>query len=349
VALGAFLVIDLVLVVLLLTHRGGRDTSTTGSSTSPTGSTTSSPRSSTTSSPTATTPAPHGLTAGLLSVVDARNAWAGTKGDCAGGGATISRTADGGATWTPAPEQPFAVLTRVDASSPTAAFVVGAGAGSGSSCPLSLRSTTSGGSTWAAPTTVANAWALDLADPTRVHSTKGTTSTPCGKGDVTAFARSSDTTASVACADATSRTTTDAGASWAKGPSMTSVTGLGSVYAMSYAGSGSAARLAAAVATKDCAGVRILVAAAGKDFVPAACVAAPVAGTTPATATTTPASATTSSTTATATSSSSATPPAPSGPVALARQGNSAGTLWLLVGTALWHGSADLDTWSTSS
>ncbi|MEO7071226.1 MAG: hypothetical protein ABI131_12130 [Nostocoides sp.] len=304
-ALAVLLLLDLALVALVFTHKGGQVAGDTVPLTS-TGSSSSTGPAESTAAPRAT------LVAGLLSVVDAKTVWSATKGTCGKGGATVSVSKDSGANWTAVKEQPYGALTRLDASSDRAAFVVGAD----STCKLAIRSTSTGGETWRDPSTVSTSWALDLADATLVHSTSGTTSTPCGTVHVTAFARSSDSAATVLCDDASTRTTTDAGQKWSNGPSLSGVAQLGSVLSFAAAGSGSSARLVVASPATDCAGVAISTSTGGKDFVRAACVT-PVAATTL--------------------------------PVALAQQGDSVGAMWLLVGTDLWRASGSFTAWAKAS
>ena len=313
-ALGLLLVLDVVLVGLVFSHQGKADASgTTAAAITP--------------SPSATTPAPTTtsseaprptLAAGLLSVVDARTAWAATKGTCARGGAEISRTTDGGATWAVTKAQPYGALTRIDATSAQAAFVVGAG----TSCAVAVRRTTAGGDSWRPPASVSSSWALDLADASRLHVTTGATSTPCGSGKITAFARISDTEAAVLCADDSTRSTGDAARTWTKGPSLASVDGVGDVVALAAVGSGTKSSLVVAASSTDCAGVQIVVSTAGKAFARTACVATV-----------------------------KATGPGANGtvPVAFSRQGDNQGTLWLLAGTTLTRSTGGFTAWSKAS
>lgn len=167
------LVVDVVLVAVILGTRSGSSTvvttvvtrvtqlssvspaaaspfgspSPTPSSTSPT-----SPSPSPSPSPSAApSPAPGpGVSSAapvqrLLVAVDDRQAWLVTTGTCADGGATVSRTSDGGRSWEPRTAPLNSIGRLVVRLGSPAVFAVGADGG----CNAQLRRTADSGATWA--------------------------------------------------------------------------------------------------------------------------------------------------------------------------------------------------------
>lgn len=305
-ALALLLALDVAMVVLVVRHQGTGavvQRTPTSSLTTPV---------TTTRTTTATTGSGPTLEPGLLSVVDDKTAWAADKGSCTGGGASVSKTTDGGATWTRTKAQPYRALSRVDATSATAAFVVGAD----TSCAVSVRSTTNGGDTWRAPADVNRTWAIDLKNPATLHATTGQTSTPCGSGDVTALARTSDSDSTVLCGDGRTRRTTTSGATWSDAAKAGALSSSAVPLGLTVTGSGSGAQLVLAAVDSGCAGVSILTAPRTGSFAEAACVKVSAASSTPAAVTT---------------------------------EVGRPGTAWLAVGQTLWRSTGDLTAWTKVS
>jgi len=182
----------------------------------------------------------------MLEAIDDRHAWRVTAGSCAAGGATLARTSDGGKTWVDV-KAPLRSIVRVRAVDGTSAFVVGAGP----RCLAELKSTTNGGETWGATSTVGSAWFRDPKNPTVVQAPGSSTSKPCGKSDVLDLAVVSSTTARVLCADGLVRSTTDTGSSWADSGKVA-----GAV-ALAVLSASPAQTYVARLDVPDCAGIQV--------------------------------------------------------------------------------------------
>lgn len=314
-ALAGLLIVDIGMVALVVQHQKAGtvvDRTATPTATATGRSTVTSTGRSTATATATDTGSGVKLASALLSVVDAKTAWLGEKGSCAEGGGRVSVTTDGGATWAKTASQPYRALSRIDATSATAGFVVGAGP----SCAVAVRSTSNGGKTWRAAASVDRSWAIDLRDPKTLHSTSGSTSTPCDTAGVLALARSSDADATVLCDDGRTRRTTNAGEIWSAGPRLPEADTAPSVLGLTIVGTGADARVAVAVEQAECAGVAVLTARRTGLFTTVACVKA--------------------------TASSSA-------PAALTTQVDKVGTAWLLVDTTLWRSTGDLSVWTRTS
>ena len=171
-ALVALMALTVVLVAMALrsTHISGIDTSPVNTATasidsnratqSP--SSTPSATSSTTATATAATVAAAPLQT-ILVALDNQRAWRVSVGSCAGGGAKVATTTDGGKTWADA-KAPLRTIVRVRPTDSQAAFVVGAG----SSCAAELKSTSNGGGTWGSTSDVGSAWFRDPKNPNAV-------------------------------------------------------------------------------------------------------------------------------------------------------------------------------------
>jgi len=144
-----------------------------------------------------------------LAAVDANIAWRASMGSCGSGGSALEVTNDGGRTWRNR-VAPFPVLTRIQPTDASKAFVAGANEG----CEMAVRTTTDSGFTWSAPGSVVETWSRDAKDPARVRTPGGRTAAPCGTSVVIDLARTSSTTAQALCVDGTIHDTTDAGRTW---------------------------------------------------------------------------------------------------------------------------------------
>ncbi len=168
---------------------------------------------STTATATATEPAASRASplTGIITAVDANTAWRGTTGSCSASGAALSFTSDGGHTWQNA-RTPYPVLTRVQPTDASRAFVVGGDP----NCVMGVRTTTDSGTTWlgAGPGNMSETLARDTKDPTKVRAPGGRTASPCGTLAVVDVARNSPTGAEALCVDGSIRATTDDGRTW---------------------------------------------------------------------------------------------------------------------------------------
>jgi photosystem II stability/assembly factor-like uncharacterized protein len=145
----------------------------------------------------------------MLVAIDDQRAWRVGAGTCADGGATLTRTADGGKTWAEG-KTLLSRIVRVQPTNGQVAFVVGAF----SNCAALLKDTKDGGDTWGSVGTVESVWFRDPKDATVVGGPGLSTSQPCGKRDVLDLAVLSPTSARVLCVDGVVRQTTDTGSSW---------------------------------------------------------------------------------------------------------------------------------------
>ncbi len=241
---------DVVLVTFVVdaSGRSGPSAPTAGSS-STTGSTPTSSGTSTTGSSAAAgaTLDPANVALAPLSVTSPTAAWLATPGTCASGGASLQTTTDAGRTWA-TQSVPFKVVTRVDASSTTAGFLVG---GDQSTCAAASRATNDEGATWGALGSLTGTWFIDPLKRSSVHSTAGTTSTPCADGEARGLTRLSDDAAAVLCASGSVVTSTDRGRTWTPAPSHDKA------LALAAATSPAGVRLAVLASDPSCAGVAV--------------------------------------------------------------------------------------------
>ena len=217
-ALAAFVVADVVLVGLALrsTDAGAQPAVGRAATAQPgargglsaagaTSGTTSSPGDSeTTSAPAGPPQAP--LTAGIVAV-DGETAWRFTVGTCADGGATLSITTDGGATWQPR-VVPFDATMRIRVRDDGTAFAIGSDA----ECTPRFRPAERGAAQWGAEVPVPQAWYRDPKNPATVGTAAGTRVKPCGASAVLDLSVIDDA-AQVLCADGRVRAS-DTGAEW---------------------------------------------------------------------------------------------------------------------------------------
>ncbi|MBD3783133.1 MAG: hypothetical protein IE926_09295 [Micrococcales bacterium] len=251
--LVAFLVLDLVLVVLALrsvTRPADSATavpaasSTPSATPSPTSSATgsASPTPSGTPSATATATPEVAPAARLLVSGGGTVLWGMDVGTCERPGRVhVSR--DGGATWQ-SHDAPGGTI-RVRATSAQDAFVVGAD----SRCRFRLWNTSDGGGTWSDPRSAVAAWGRDADDATSLHRPGGDPVTPCASGaDLVDLVGLQETSAVVACSDGRLLRTTDGGSSWG------SILQRDGLAALSFSDTGSGVF---AVVTPDCAGVQL--------------------------------------------------------------------------------------------
>jgi hypothetical protein len=221
VGLVALVLIDIALVfaALRITSRSSDAAPTTAvtetSEAPPPATSSTSTSGPTTGSPTATSSTPVPAAAVPLTLVvaavDGSVAWRANVGACAGGGATVQMSTDGGKTWRSRPS-PYPVLTRIIPTDASKASVVGAD----TACSMGVRTTTDGGATWPGTGSIADTLARDPNDNTKVRAPGGRTVAPCGTVPVVDLARNSPTGAQSLCADGRLLSSTDDGATWSE-------------------------------------------------------------------------------------------------------------------------------------
>ncbi|QKE85625.1 hypothetical protein [Arthrobacter sp. NEB 688] len=254
--LVAFLVVDLVLVVLALRSvavpasgtpapSGGSESRTVEPSQTPSRRPTPSPSTETTeASRPAVAPAVR-----VIAGVDGAVVWALDVGRCGDPGAVHVST-DGGRRWST--ETAPGGLTRLRPADAERAFAVGGD----DDCAFRLWDTADSAASWSEPRSAATAWGRDPEDPTLVHVPGGETGTPCRRSaEVLDLAGLGNGVASVACSDGTLRSTDDGGASWRTAGSVDGLAAL----ALTGPGVGALAAL-----DDGCDGVRVLVVADGE-------------------------------------------------------------------------------------
>ena len=206
VGVGALVLLNVVLVVLLVTRPGApdvdaRDTPAVREETSPP---------SKRETQELDLQADGALVRGgrLLVNVDATTAWRADVGSCGSPG-TLEHSADGGRTWQELPVD-LAPVSRVRALGPESLVVIGGGAG----CePTYLSSATSGTSWTTNDQYLDGSWYLAPDDPDSVATPVGSVGTPC---EAVQLAARDAAGAAVLCADATVALTADGGASWSE-------------------------------------------------------------------------------------------------------------------------------------
>jgi len=231
IAVLVLVVVDVVLVAVVLGMRSGSSTATTavtrvtssasaGQSGSP--SPTPSTRATGSSSPTPSTrpsPSPPSNPSSavpvrrLLVAVDDRRAWRVSTGTCAGGGASVSLTTDGGRSWH-ARTTPLASISRlVVPPGATGVFAVGADGG----CGAQLRRSVDSGATWADATGLGGFFYTDPGDPGSVAVPGRDTVQACGGQPILDLAVDAGGL-EVLCPGGQLRSIGDGDATWTDGP-----------------------------------------------------------------------------------------------------------------------------------
>lgn len=215
----AFLLVDIVLVYLALRPppvTPSADPPSTAPSTATAAPTKSPPSTSTPRTSPAPTTAPETGTAqsarpvGILLVgLDSDVAWRATTGTCGDGGAQLSVTRDGGASWDEV-DVPATTISRVQPLTGGTGFIVGADRG----CGQSEFTTDDGGATWTGPQPLVGGWARRLAEPNQVVTPEDGNAQPCGAQIVLDLSRISAEQAEALCRDGSVKVTNDSGATW---------------------------------------------------------------------------------------------------------------------------------------
>ena len=245
---------DVVLIALALQAGAGTGAAST---TVPRPTTSASSPAKGTTSPSATTPTPSssntatGAAAAhtgrvMIAAVDADHAWRAFAGSCETGGASIERTSDGGATWTPT-AAPLKTITRLAPQDTSSAFVVGAG----KACTATERRTADGGATWTTGGDVAQDWYIDPKDPVSFHSPVPSGVQPCTQGAPRDFAVGPAGKAWVLCEGGAVRMTYSSGREWIDAGQVDTALALSVVPNTNRA-------YAARTGGSDCAGVQVV-------------------------------------------------------------------------------------------
>ena len=102
-------------------------------------------------------------------------------------------------------------MVRLRATGTSSAFAIGGT----HACDAEIRSTSNGGSTWAAGAGLAGSWYRDLAQPAGLHRPHAGRVQPCGAdGTVVDLMAISSAQARVLCGDGAVRSSSDTGATW---------------------------------------------------------------------------------------------------------------------------------------
>ena len=243
--LAAFVVLDLVLVVMALRYTAPLEVADVAAAPSvdvsaePTSSSREVPADgSDGQAPDRPVVRPRALTS-VLVASGADVAWVVDSADCGRVGTTWA-TSDGGGSWQRG-EAPGAG-TRIRPSDGTSAFVILGG----EDCSLQLWSTGDAGRSWSGPGSAARGWARVPDDATAVHTPTDAVVTPCGDAEVIDLSADGGERATALCRNGRVLSTTDNGASWEQSAR------LQSALAVSGRGDGSGV---VALAVTDCEGV----------------------------------------------------------------------------------------------
>jgi len=249
VALVVLLALDVALVASALksTKASGIDTRPVSSAPASAGPSSTDPTASVSSSPTTATTAAVAPLQTMLVALDGQRAWRVGAGSCSGGGATLSRTVNGGKTWAKGSVD-LRRIVRVRPTDNKVAFIVGAN----SDCAAALKDTTDGGGTWTLGGSAGGAWFRDPKNPVVVWAPGSARSEPCGKRAVLDLAVLKTGSARVLCGDGLVRSTTDNGSAW------TDVGRVEGAVALAVPTVTPAETYVARVGVPGCAGVQIL-------------------------------------------------------------------------------------------
>ncbi|HKX68273.1 MAG TPA: hypothetical protein VJN29_13730 [Intrasporangium sp.] len=138
-------------------------------------------------------------------------AWRATTGTCTEGGAELSVTRDGGASWDEV-EVPARTISRVQPLTGGTGFIVGSDRG----CGQSEFTTDDDGATWVGPRPLVGGWARKIAAPNEIVTPEDANSRPCGDQDVLDLSRTSAEQAEALCRDGSVKVTNDSGATWSE-------------------------------------------------------------------------------------------------------------------------------------
>jgi len=248
-ALVALVALDVALIATALksTEASGIDTRPVSSAPASADPNHTDPTPSVSSSPTTATTAAGAPLQTMLVALDGQRAWRVGAGSCSLGGATLSRTVNGGKTWAKG-NADLRRIVRVRPTDNRAAFIVGAN----SNCAAALKDTTDGGSTWTLGGAAGGAWFRDPKNPVVVWAPGSAESQPCGKIAVLDLAVLTTGSARVLCGDGLVRSTTDNGSAW------TDVGRVDGAVALAVPTVTPAETYVARVGVPDCAGVQIL-------------------------------------------------------------------------------------------
>jgi hypothetical protein len=150
----------------------------------------------------------------VIVAASATRAWRAVLGTCAGGGASIQMTSDGGKTWE-SRKAPTGALGRVQpVGEDGRGFVIAARAG----CAVGEYPTDDEGKTWRGPRAVDGGWSRTPGgvSPQTVITPERTDARPCGTAAVVDVARASASSAYALCAGGQLMRSTNGGAVWSQ-------------------------------------------------------------------------------------------------------------------------------------
>ena len=244
-AVGAFLVLDVFLVVWALSSTAAADGATARPKAGPVRPIAPSPSASPSPSAeeTPVTAVPPGR---VLAALDATTAWRATTGPCPATRATPELTTDAGATWkvTDATGAGIAAVQDITIDSPQVASILGLSADDCS--PQGARTFVAGDDYAPFPGLLDTAWLLDPAEPAAVSTPTGVVPAPCAAP--VALAPRDDVAAAVLCADQSLHSTVDGGQSWASSPVIPGTINLAET---------DSGYIAVTAGARECAGVQV--------------------------------------------------------------------------------------------
>ncbi|TFC33849.1 hypothetical protein [Cryobacterium sp. TMT2-14] len=248
-AVGAFIAVDIFLVVLAL---GSHQVETKASAPRTTSTIAAVPRASTPTATPTVIPAAELILplppTRLLGAVDENTAWRGVTGDCPSTPASPELTTDGGATWKTTDATGPANVTALQRLMVTSASVIEMVGLTETDCAPEFVKTYVGGDNYSSyPDKINGAWYVDPADRATVHSPVGDAKAPCDA--VVTLAVRDDESAAALCADGLVFATADAARTWSEPSRAPGVMNLAAA---------EGGYLAAAVGTVECDGVQLL-------------------------------------------------------------------------------------------
>ncbi|KJK13551.1 hypothetical protein UB45_01925 [Terrabacter sp. 28] len=186
---------------------------------------------------------------GVIVAASATRAWRAVLGTCAGGGASMQMTDDGGKTWTKR-AAPTGALGRVQpVGEEGRGFVIAARAG----CAVGEYPTDDEGKTWRGPRAVDGGWSRTPggASPQTVITPERTDARPCGTAPVVDVARVSASSAYALCSDGRLMRSTNGGAGWSQAAAVDGA------LALSVRSEKAGATAYVARVTAECSGVEV--------------------------------------------------------------------------------------------
>ncbi len=252
IAVGAFVLVDVFLVVWALSGAASADSASArqdGRSARPVAPSPSlSPPASPSPTPATQSEVPvSAVPSGrVLAAFDGTTAWRATTGPCPAARAAPELTVDAGATWkaTDATDTGITAVRDISIDSPQVASILGLSADDCS--PQGARTFVSGDDYAPFPDLLDTAWLLDPAEPAGVSAPAGVVAAPCAAP--VAIAPRDDVSAAVLCADQSLHSTVDGGRSWTSSPVIPGTINLAET---------DTGYIAVTAGVRDCAGVQV--------------------------------------------------------------------------------------------